>query len=166
MKVRKNSLHAKLYKFTYDSKLPNNLCPYFWKLVFAFVVFIPNFIIQLPVLITKVFGYEKLDNVYNRCTGFCIYLSLLIVYRILITNYHAFKEMIHCYSYDSSLATFGIIIDIIILFILFIVGLVKIYKYFKNKKRYLENNNENIITEFIKAKYNKYCPKLDWNENE
>jgi hypothetical protein len=23
-----------------------------------------------------------------------------------------------------------------------------------------------IITEFVKAKYNKYCPKIDWNHNK
>ena len=27
----------------------------------------------------------------------------------------------------------------------------------------LTGKRPNIILEFIKAKYNKYCPKIDWN---
>jgi hypothetical protein len=66
-----------------------------------------------------------------------------------------------------------------------ILGIAMLYKYFleksdeakwkRVKNNYDENGNwipyedrligkrSNIILEFIKAKYNKYCPKIDWN---
>ena len=66
-----------------------------------------------------------------------------------------------------------------------ILGIAMLYKYFLEKRdeakwkrmknNYDENGNwipyedrltgkrPNIILEFIKAKYNKYCPKIDWN---
>ena len=58
--------------------------------------------------------------------------------------------------------------------------MVKLINKIKDKKRYkrmgytldedgnwvksgvVVENRTNIITEFIKAKYNKYCPKIDW----
>ena len=51
MKIKTNSIHAKIYRFVYSSDLPMNLCPYFWSLIWAIVVFIPDLIIKLPVLL-------------------------------------------------------------------------------------------------------------------
>jgi hypothetical protein len=34
------------------------------------------------------------------------------------------------------------------------------------KKWIYEKTKVNLTTEFIKAKYNKYCPKIDWVSNE
>ena len=52
------------------------------------------------------------------------------------------------------------IIGIIISFILLITFSPEIIKYFKPKTR--TKLKPNIIIEFAKAKYNKYCPKIDW----
>jgi len=52
MKLNKNSISAKLFRWFYGtSELPTNLCPYFWKLVMAYVFVIPLFIISFPYII-------------------------------------------------------------------------------------------------------------------
>jgi hypothetical protein len=60
-----------------------------------------------------------------------------------------------------------------------IVGIIQGVKYLReysttDKSYYSETENKwvykkttvNLTTEFIKAKYNKYCPKIDWVGNE
>jgi hypothetical protein len=131
MKSSKKSLHARLYRFMYYSDLPNNLCPYFWKLVLAFILF-----------------------------SFIIYISLYIGCCVLFVNYHLVKMILNCYSYNYNHAIGAVFVDICI-------ALVFIGLYINN---FIENNykkekaktNQNIIKEFIKAKYNNYCPKIDW----
>jgi len=66
-----------------------------------------------------------------------------------------------------------------------VVGIIHLFEKRKERKRnlnlkyiwdengdYIENPNyapyekkPNIIIEFIKAKYNRYCPKIDWENN-
>ena len=64
MKLNKNSISAKLFRWFYrTSELPTNLCPYFWKLVMAYVFAIPVFIISLPyVIVDKDSRNESLGN--------------------------------------------------------------------------------------------------------
>ena len=71
MKARKKSIHARLYRFTYGSRygLPDSLCPYFWKLVVSLVWFVPNLILQLPVLIYNYFAKEEPDDVVTTITN-------------------------------------------------------------------------------------------------
>ena len=66
MKADSKSLHARLYKFTYSSDLPVNLCPYFWKLVWGVIILIPNFIIQLPILIYHIFQDKEVISLIQR----------------------------------------------------------------------------------------------------
>ena len=164
MKANKNSLHSKLYKFTYNSELPINLCPYFWKLVFAFIVFIPNFILQLPPIIFK----DTEDCKDKRDSGIIIYILLGLLYLILFFNYHLIKAIFGCYSYTQECVNLAIGINT---FIFVIVSIIMIDKYQyeilslfinQNKDDSKEEKTPNIIIEFIKAKKNKYCPKIDW----
>jgi hypothetical protein len=57
---------------------------------------------------------------------------------------------------------------------LLVIGLVNLWEYIEdkiydarykrkyNKLRTKEANKPSLIVEFIKAIYNKYCPKIDW----
>ncbi len=40
-------------------------------------------------------------------------------------------------------------------------GIYEIVKYLKSKKSD-DEKTDNIIVEMVKAKYHKYCPKIDW----
>ena len=61
--------------------------------------------------------------------------------------------------------------------IVIIFGAIELFKWLRDKGenrnvkyddygyRILKPKQPSIITEFIKAKYNKYCPKIDWKYN-
>ena len=65
MKLTKNSFNSKLYRWFYcTNQLPINLCPYFWKLLMAWVLLIPVVVITLPVTLGEIrslkqSNYEK-----------------------------------------------------------------------------------------------------------
>lgn len=161
MKADRNSPHAKLYEFTYTSNFPSNLCPYFWKLIWAIIILIPNFIIQLPALIINLFRRGSYDCSDFRVLGILIYILLMFLYVYGMGTFNWVKAIFNCYSYNQELAIIGGGFNSIIfggLSLFFII------RYFKNKKPKLINEEKkpNIVAEFIKAKYNRYCPKIDW----
>lgn len=163
MKANKNSLHAKLYRFTYVSELSKSLCPYFWKLVFAFIVFIPNFIIQIPALIMD-FCQKNSSSDANerRGTGTILYiLTIALIYYIGAT-YNWIKAMFHCYSYTQNLANGGWFVNLVILLVLIGYGISALKDKLKEKK-YNKPVKESIVKEFVKAKLNNYCPKIEWH---
>lgn len=160
MKANRKSIHARLYKFTYSSDLPDNLCPYFWKLVLGVLMFIPNLLLQLPMLIynsiLSLFGKRPYNDCNDRRVyGFIIYFSVIVLFLYSYMNYNWFKAIFNYYSYDCVVANFGWIINGTIIF------LILRYFYFKLKP-IKHKKQDNIIKEFIKAKYHKYCPKIDW----
>lgn len=158
MKANKNSIHSKLYYFTYDSDLPDNLCPYFWKLLFAFLVFIPNLIIKFPYFILDklFFKHEYNTSTDQTAKGLMTWILLFIIYSISFVNWHLIKAIFNCYSYISECANLALGFDIICLIIISII----IYNY--HVKKDMISDTINIPIEFIKAKYNNYCPKIDW----
>jgi hypothetical protein len=165
----KKSIHARLYKFTYDDKLPNDLCPYFWKFVFALVVFIPNFIIQLPAKILYFFMKKYKKDFTSRYTpgggrsvGLLCYVGIFIIYMYLYGLIEWIKMIFNTYSYSTPAAHFTMIITgltaVIFLTILFA-------KYIKKKVDGFDCDKQkksNIIKDFIKSKKEKYCPKIEW----
>lgn len=170
MKANKKSLHAKLYRFTYTGDLPENLCPYFWRLVFGFLVLIPNFVIQFPSLIKgKIKTSWKEPNCYwNRRCGAEIWLSLVPITIYLVSTWNLIKAAFNTYYYDYELANVGLAINSIILlialaFILCVLVEEGKLDFILNRNKEKSEAKPNIIVEFIKAKYNRYCPKIDWD---
>lgn len=159
MKASRKSIHAKLYDFTYMSDLPSNLCPYFWKLIFGFLIFMPNLIIQLPSLIIMMFTKDRsLYSCNNRRTiGIGIYIALAILYGYIYVTFNWIKAMFGFYYYNQDDANVGWIINSIIL-----IGVMVWLVFNFNKKKLAKEEKPNIIYEFFKAKYNRYCPKIDW----
>jgi hypothetical protein len=159
MKARKNSLHAQLYQFVWDGGLPNNLCPYFWKLILAVIFFIPLAIIQLPMLIVIKFQGDDIldeDSEDRSLIGFLIWGIIFIGSIYIISTYEWIRAMIGCYDYSYQFANCGIFINLIALFI----GIILLVKYLREINHV--EHHPNIVKEFVKAKYNKYCPKIDW----
>ena len=165
MKADSKSLHARLYKFTYSSDLPNNLCPYFWKLVWGVIIVIPNFLIQLPILIYHLFKdkeyseYESAGD--NQTNGIGVWAGIALLTGYIYLHYHMVKAVFNAYSYDSDLATIGSIMDTILLLVFLGVW------YSEWRKNHPKvDKSPGIVQEFIKAKYNNYCPKLEWDNEE
>lgn len=158
MKLKTNSWHAKLHNFVYTNDLPQNLCPYFWKVLLAIALFIPCVIIQLPGLIIGLFSKEKLDSGDRYAYGGVTWFLILVLILFSSATFNLVKMLIGAYSYKWDVAVAGIFIWGLIILISSILGI----RYLLNKRSEKEKE-PSIIIEFFKAKKNKYCPKIDWN---
>ena len=163
MKLNKNSISAKLFRWFYGTReLPTNLCPYFWKLVMAYVFAIPVFIISLPyAIIDKDSCNESLGNRIGKglVCWFGLFLLITALTPIILFWYTPVK---------------GSFLEILIHFGFFVwlagstIGVMWFIHYLGEKikeRRNLpkEEKRSNIVVEMVKATYYKYCPKIDWN---
>ena len=182
MKLKKNSISAKLYRLFYMTDyMPNNLCPYFWKLFAMYILLIPSLIFIIPNLIIN---KDEVDDWGDRFMVSVVFYVLILV---IISTLFAPISLLTVGAIDaesplSMLQTFGIIIWFLGLSFLsyhFVEKLINKIKYnLKHKEPqfiyddngdYVANPNykpkedkNNIIIEFIKAKFKAYCPKIDW----
>ena len=177
MKLNSNSISSKLYRWFYGTKeLPNNLCPYFWKLVLAWLVLIPYSLVCIPVILHELFDktYQVTDNSTGKRIGysFFIYAILFFIFSMLSTIgwFFVLPEKDSFYEF---MGTIGFLIWAISIFI----GVIEGYKAYnewnyRRKIKYDENGDRiynqpteektYLVVEFAKAKYSKYCPKIDW----
>jgi hypothetical protein len=87
MKLNKNSVSSRLYKWFYGVSeyqgLPNNLCPYFWKVVLMYLTIIPYTLISIPVVVYDMFDkqYENGERKTGERLGISvgIYIGLFIL---------------------------------------------------------------------------------------
>lgn len=168
MKFSKNAWHARLYSLTYgtDASLPTNLCPYFWKLVLAGVVFAPLSLYYIPLFLILLALYYIGDNKdivkYARGEG---YLSSNIVFGIIATvALIVVYSMIACWFYPFGSSRDVAIIGHALWILLFLGGIIYLLIWLRDKYRSkrVKEPSPNIITEFIKAKLQKYCPQIEW----
>ena len=163
MKLNKNSISAKLFRWFYETKeLPTNLCPYFWKLVMAYVFAIPLFIIPLPyVIINKDTCNESPGNrIWGGFVCWFILFSLITALTPIMLFWYtpvkdSFLEILIIYGFFVWAA--GLLIGII-WFIHYLGEKIKERRNLPKKEK-----RSNIIVEMVKATYYKYCPKIDWN---
>lgn len=182
MKLNYNSISSKLYRWFYDTnRMPETLCPYFWKLVFAWTLTVILSPLLLPTWIVR-----KLSNDFDEdcpigpyiVIGFLVYtvIFLLICSGVFISAYWI------TYHHDSigfPLYVSGIFVTVIGSVALISWGANELKKLIRDRKYkqtvwsdeldmhipnpHYREPKPNIIIEFIKAKYNKYCPKIYWN---
>lgn len=188
MKLKTTSLSTKLYLWFYGldvDQLPSNLCPYFWKLVLMYILLIPYSIFCLPVILTeiglKIIKKESSDNTTGERMGYSIamYIILFGVSSLIVSFtllWNTYSQKTNPFLYNLSIGgTF-----------LWFIGLVtgiyhglkyminsirdwnynRTIKYDENGYRIYREPKVNIVKEFVKAKYHKYCPKIDWVTNK
>ena len=157
MKASTKSWHYLLYRSTYVKYPPNNLCPYFWSLIIAILLYIPITILRLPELIRMLIMERKIEiDEKTSAMGANMWVIITILSGFTILHINLIKAMFNTYSYDSSLANITVIIDLII------IAIVAGHLIYKNIYEKEPNKETNIVEEFIKAKYYKYCPKIEW----
>ena len=161
MKLNQNSLSAKLYRWFYKTNtMPTNLCPYFWKLVAA-VILSPLFAIYtLPY---EIINYKRRRwDAYGDMLG--ISLACWCIIAVVICMISSLGLFFYIPDKGSSLWVI-VTIGCILWGSLIVVGigwaLAETAKYLESKKSNTEKT-DNIIVEMVKAKYHKYCPKIDW----
>jgi hypothetical protein len=175
--AKRNSLHASLWRFTYSEILPDNLCPYVWKLVPAVILF-------LPLLILRIFRWLgfNLDFTHSQYNKYAtvgrkqieglatICMTGIVLFYGWIT-FNAVKFLIN-FTYQKDAAMIGLLLNaviVIILLILFIIYLKEKREDYISEKEWKaqENGQEwkprtRIIADFISAWYHRNCPKINW----
>ena len=171
MTLNENSLNANLYRWFYGKfNLPTNLCPFFWKLVSAWILLIPFSLFCLPTIVEDIFssdftlGKEKPDD--RLWISLVIWIGLFLATCMVLAIPLLFTDL----GSFTDLGRTGIL--------LWVIGLicVTLYlcnygydKYQDSKKKYdqwgyriYEEKTDNILIGFIKAKYNEWCPVITW----
>jgi hypothetical protein len=182
MKLNKNSVTSRLYKWFYGVSeykgLPNNLCPYFWKVVLMYITIIPYTLFSIPVVVYDLFDkhYDNGDRKTGERLGVSVgvYIGLFVVTALIATIVGFFTHIEPKSFWEFCQLTGGVFWGGLI-----IVGVFEGVKYLReytttDDSYYDETQNKwitkkakvNLTTEFIKAKYNKYCPKIDWYSDE
>lgn len=166
MKINYNKWHAKLIRFVWfknERTMPKSLCSYFWLIVFGCIWFIPTLIMSIPYYIGKLLpsgigtkGIGRyIDSIYTL--GLCIFAMLGFVGMIVgsqisaISFYFGFKA-------DKDFTMAGIFVQGVA-FILIIA-----YKIdrLKRSRAGTKVDKPNLVKEFIKAKWNKVCPRIEY----
>lgn len=166
--LKLNSLTATLYRWVYLKKqMPDSLCPYFWKVVIMYLFLIPYVLLSLPILIiglfSKDFVYEIITEIKDRpLFGMIAYFLLLLLFSIINLILYFFDIP---FTNEAPILAMGGITLIVSL-----AGLLALVFYHVRNKiiinRYEKHigvyKTSNIVVEFVKASYKKYCPKINW----
>lgn len=161
MKLNQNSLSAKLYRWFYKTDtMPTNLCPYFWKLVTA--------VILSPLLAIHTLPYEIINYKRQRWDTYGDMLGISLSCWLLIAAVICMISSLGLFFYiPNKSSSLWVIISVgcILWGSLILVGItwaiIKTVEYLESKKSD-DEKTDNIIVEMVKAKYHKYCPKIDW----
>jgi len=164
MKRNVNSITARLYRdfyaFSGSDKMPKSLCPYFWRLMLMWVCIVP-----LALFSIVGFMFEIGECIYrkqlkdfpiyaskDRSLGsLAIYAFLLLVYCMGVSVVGVFHQLTYT-SWFGTAHFVGNFINSILLIALVIWFFGRTGGPF----------NEPIVSSYIKAKYKKICPKIDW----
>lgn len=186
MEISKKSWHFWVYShfYMYATEtywLPKNLCPYFWKLMLALVLFIPLTIFLLPyTLLTFVISLIDKEEEFS----YPVYVEDF--FKGLFTNFGGFLlfvmvDMWWCIptaaqfksGKESPIFMFGVICWVILITLGITQLCIKIKEGIQKRKRIkrplvpmveLKIKQPNIFVEFIKAKYKKHCPMIQWKD--
>jgi len=162
MELKTKSWYVWLWEYTYAEDLPNNLCPFFWKLIVAMLLFIPNVIFRIPVTIFNLFATYPIKRGDDRTgNGIGTWLVLFAIVTIIALNYYLFLWLM---GDDKALAWAmgAILMDTMILTVL--IKIIWDQNYIGDILAYKASYNMLVI--FTKSWYNKHCPRINWKENE
>lgn len=149
-----NSWHVKLWTFTYpNSSLPMSVCPYFWGLVVATVLF-P--VILMAHRIDNSIDWVKVEKSLQRipepCEKFRAFgLALLTVVVGLAT----------IYGYGLQVSVLALILTGTVGFVFLVARLGRRYNHDNPV-----TNAARIVTTFTKAKKDSVCPLINWRDQE
>lgn len=157
MKIKRTSWHAKFYKAIYVANtLPTNLCPYFWKLVLA--------VITLPITSVSFLGRCRSfgDRFAWLVAAFFIELVIFAVglpFSIWLGFISADNQINwHDFFIANGMGIAGCAAIALIGYLCEMLSK-RNYKTAKVKEK-----QPNILVEFVKAKKNKHCPMIEWED--
>lgn len=182
MKLEKNSLSARVYRDFYNTKdMPQSLCPYFWKLLFAWPFTVLFALFALPIWLVERRGKKThVPMVGKAFFGLVLYATIVLIFSIGVAisaywiTYYNGTPWFEFYKIGVLTGLLSIVV-MIVFGIFILIDKIRDRAYYKAMRNaYDENGNwipeenrpktkGNILIEFIKGAYLKYCPKIDWN---
>lgn len=156
MILSKKSWHYWIYK-QFFKWTPTNLCPYFWKTVIAFIIFPVAFIFALPWALVTILINDPLENEDDKRLGRMAGLGFFTWFALWLLI-----SMILMFFTKSSVTQAAGAVGWVITGTVIIGSFID---YMVRKSR-TKPKRSTLVGEFIKAKKGKYCPKIDWVENE
>jgi len=176
MELKTNSVSARVYREVYNTRhMPESLCPYFWKLVLGYPLIVVLLPLLIPTWIIMKFQKDGYDSDFpmgpKSLMGVLIYgfVFMVFVVGVFISSYWiTYYQGTHWYGWYVS--GFIVIFVALVGSIIFLISKLKERRRQKRRERLYNENGyylpveekSNLIVEFIKAKYNKYCPKITW----
>jgi len=173
MKLRDKSISAKLYRWFYaTNSMPQSLCPYFWKLILMWFFILPYTILSLPIILIDLRMEEERSTWERAGMGFIFWFILAMIICML-----SWFGLFFAKPEKNGIWSFMLVSGFIGWGASIVLGIVALFKWAREKwenrhvkydangRRIWERVKEkepSIIVEFVKAKYNKYCPKIDW----
>jgi hypothetical protein len=138
--------------------LPKNRCPYFWKLALA--------IVTLPITVFSFFPFVKNNYFEERFGPVCIFVFCELFTASIGLLVSSFFGWIDPHG-PVNLKDLGIV-NVVGLSVFAIVAVVAYIGHLISSKK--ENSNsiakekKPSIIEYIKAKKNKHCPMIEWED--
>ncbi len=147
IKLKSNSWHSKLYKWTYAADvLPQSLCNYFWALLFS--------ILLTPItMFSKPWDWMRLkpESFITRFLSSIGTLIILMLASLLVLN--SIKDPY------GALRVFLFILSIIFLFAIIIVGT---WGTIEAKDKIVKTDAYQIVSGQAYSVKKKICPKINW----
>ena len=156
LKLKRKSLNSIVYNSTL-MKLPNNLCQLFLGSLFSWVIFIPSITGHIQNLIVR-------PN--NKCKAWyhsLINLFILLIGAVIVKQHDPYlhTSIWIVYLYGLMITFFCVSVLIVIIYVCVKIG--DIFEKIQDKRHYTKRK-PNIIKEFIKAKKEKLCPMIEWED--
>lgn len=168
MILNHKSISAKLYRWFYETDImPNNLCPYFWKLVIAYTFALPLLILTLPHTILRAKRHSSTPRI-----AYSILFYFITFIAISMLSVFGLSFVI---PEENTLYFIMVIFGLTAWSVVFVFGglslIIKLATKWRSYRYYKKYNSDkpktakvNLIVEMVKAKYHKYCPKIDWTK--
>jgi hypothetical protein len=168
MILNHNSISARLYRWFYETNImPNNLCPYFWKLAIAYTFALPLLILTLPYIVLHAEKYSSAPRIGYSILFYLITFTVISMISVFGLYFVTPEEN----TFYIWMVAFGIMAWILVFVfcgLLLINKLVTKWRSYRYYKKYNSDKPKtakvNLIVEMVKAKYRKYCPKIDWTK--
>jgi formate hydrogenlyase subunit 4 len=132
--------------------MPDSICPYFWKLLMAWVFVIPVSLFSFPAVIVEIITKESYGLgrlIMSVVLYIALYCIVSMVFTVLIFTNHYDSE-----SIIVKMGSAGILIWVVAI----VITVIETVKYFRNSDKV----NDSVIVGFVKSKYNKYCARITW----
>jgi len=138
--------------------LPQNLCPYFWKLVLA-IVTLPLTVFSFPFTNNGSFG-DRFATLF--AIAFCE-LCTASIGALVSMLFRWIDPHTPITLNDLGIANaVGLSVFAIVAVVAYIEHLISSKK--ENSKSIAKEKKPSIIIEYIKAKKNKHCPMIEWED--